>query len=150
FPQYNYRVFAQRRIRDHFEANRGVTDPVVQRELLKIVLLISIFYYITMRECTKCKSNEYTNKNLVMMVNECGHPLCKNCVENLFVRNAGPCHVCGKTLRKNNFWEQVFDDPLIEKETHIRRRLRKTYNLKKDDFPSLREFNDYLERFETI
>ncbi|KAK6737930.1 hypothetical protein RB195_020182 [Necator americanus] len=35
FPQYNYRVFAQRRIRDHFEANRGVTDPAVQRELLK-------------------------------------------------------------------------------------------------------------------
>ncbi|RCN38328.1 CDK-activating kinase assembly factor MAT1 [Ancylostoma caninum] len=103
-----------------------------------------------MRECTKCKSNEYTNKNLVMMVNECGHPLCKNCVENLFVRNAGPCHVCGKTLRKNNFWEQVFDDPLIEKETHIRRRLRKIYNLKKDDFPSLREFNDYLERFECL
>ncbi|EYC43437.1 hypothetical protein Y032_0494g2461 [Ancylostoma ceylanicum] len=85
-----------------------------------------------------------------MMVNECGHPLCKNCVENLFVRNAGPCHVCGKTLRKNNFWEQVFDDPLIEKETHIRRRLRKIYNLKKDDFPSLREFNDYLERFECL
>ncbi|KAK6056480.1 zinc finger, C3HC4 type [Cooperia oncophora] len=78
-----------------------------------------------MRECGKCKSNEYTNKNLVMMVNECGHPLCKNCVENLFSRNAGPCHVCGKTLRRNNFWEQVFDDPLIEKETHIRRRLRK-------------------------
>lgn len=103
-----------------------------------------------MRECGKCKSNEYTNKNLVMMVNECGHPLCKNCVDNLFSRNAGPCHVCGKTLRRNNFWEQVFDDPLIEKETHIRRRLRKIYNLKKDDFPSLKEFNDYLERFEYI
>ncbi|KAJ1353594.1 hypothetical protein KIN20_010249, partial [Parelaphostrongylus tenuis] len=103
-----------------------------------------------MRECGKCKSSEYTNKNLVMMVNECGHPLCKNCVDNLFARNAAPCHVCGKTLRRNNFWEQVFDDPMIEKEAHIRRRLRKIYNLKKDDFPSLREFNDYLERFETI
>lgn len=85
-----------------------------------------------------------------MMVNECGHPLCRNCVDNLFARNAAPCHVCGKTLRRNNFWEQVFDDPLIEKEGHIRRRLRKIYNLKKNDFPSLREFNDYLEKFETI
>ncbi|VDO47181.1 unnamed protein product [Haemonchus placei] len=66
-----------------------------------------------------------------MMVNECGHPLCKNCVENLFSRNAGPCHVCGKTLRRNNFWEQI-------------------YNLKKEDFPTLREFNDYLERFECL
>ncbi|RCN29207.1 hypothetical protein ANCCAN_25039 [Ancylostoma caninum] len=36
FPQYNIRVFAQRRIREHFEANRGVTDPAVQKELLKV------------------------------------------------------------------------------------------------------------------
>ncbi|KAL6736541.1 hypothetical protein Aduo_006883 [Ancylostoma duodenale] len=35
FPQYNIRVFAQRRIREHFEANRGVTDPALQKELLK-------------------------------------------------------------------------------------------------------------------
>lgn len=103
-----------------------------------------------MRECVKCKSNEYTNKNIVMMINECGHPLCRNCVENLFARNAAPCHVCGKTLRKNNFWEQIFDDPMIEKENHIRRRLRKIYNLKLEDFSSLREFNDYLERFEYL
>uniref|UniRef100_A0A1I7XTW4 MAT1 domain-containing protein n=1 Tax=Heterorhabditis bacteriophora TaxID=37862 RepID=A0A1I7XTW4_HETBA len=76
--------------------------------------------------------------------------LYRNCVDNLFARNAAPCHVCGKTLRKNNFWEQVFDDPLIEKETHIRRRLRKIYNLKKEDFLTLREYNDYLERVETL
>lgn len=35
FPQYNYREFAKRRIRDHFVANRGVTDPVRQGELLQ-------------------------------------------------------------------------------------------------------------------
>ncbi|CAJ0605173.1 unnamed protein product [Cylicocyclus nassatus] len=35
FPQYNYRVFFQRRIREHFEANRGVSDPVAQRKLLE-------------------------------------------------------------------------------------------------------------------
>ncbi|KAK6028167.1 CDK-activating kinase assembly factor MAT1 [Ostertagia ostertagi] len=150
FPQYNYREFAKRRIRDHFEANRGVTDPEGKENLEVIRRQVALIHIDKMRECGKCKSNEYTNKNLVMMVNECGHPLCKNCVENLFARNAGPCHVCGKTLRKNNFWEQVFDDPLIEKETHIRRRLRKVYNLKKEDFPTLREFNDYLERFECL
>ncbi|WKX97080.1 hypothetical protein Q1695_013043 [Nippostrongylus brasiliensis] len=35
FPQYSYREFFKRRIRDHFEANRQVTDPVRQAELLK-------------------------------------------------------------------------------------------------------------------
>ncbi|CAD6195833.1 unnamed protein product [Caenorhabditis auriculariae] len=81
-----------------------------------------------------------------MMINECGHPLCKNCVENLFARNSGNCHVCSRLLKKNGYREQIFDDPLIDKETAIRRRLRKIYNLKRDDFPTLREFNDYQER----
>ncbi|KAK6056481.1 complex 1 protein [Cooperia oncophora] len=41
FPQYNYREFAKRRIREHFEANRGVTDPVRQEQLLKVSLFVS-------------------------------------------------------------------------------------------------------------
>jgi len=84
------------------------------------------------------------------MINECGHSLCKNCVDNLFVRNSGPCPTCGRTLKKNNFWEQVLDDPIIERENYIRKKLRKTFNLHEDDFASLREFNDYLERFEQL
>lgn len=103
-----------------------------------------------MRECVKCKSNEYTNKSLVMMINECGHPLCRNCVDNLYARNAAPCHICGRVLRKNNFWEQTFDDPIVEKENHIRKRIRKVYNLREDDFPSLKEYNDFLERVEML
>uniref|UniRef100_A0A914E3F9 RING-type domain-containing protein n=1 Tax=Acrobeloides nanus TaxID=290746 RepID=A0A914E3F9_9BILA len=102
------------------------------------------------RQCPKCLTKEYNNRNMVMMINECGHPLCKNCVETIFARNVAPCHQCGKTLKKNTFWEQMFDDPMIEKENFIRKKLKKIYNLKEDDFPSLREFNDYLERFETI
>lgn len=62
-----------------------------------------------------------------MMINECGHPLCKNCVENIFARNANVCpyNGCGKTLKKNNFWEQVFDDPRVERENAVRKRLDK-------------------------
>uniref|UniRef100_A0A1I7T5Y0 RING-type domain-containing protein n=1 Tax=Caenorhabditis tropicalis TaxID=1561998 RepID=A0A1I7T5Y0_9PELO len=103
-----------------------------------------------MRECKKCKSNEYTNKQLVMMINECGHPLCKNCVDNIFALNSGNCHVCNRVLRKNGFREQIYDDPLIDKETFLRRKLRKIYNLKLDDFENLKEFGDYQERFETL
>ncbi|CAI2347059.1 unnamed protein product [Caenorhabditis sp. 36 PRJEB53466] len=100
-----------------------------------------------MRECKKCKSNEYTNKQLVMMINECGHPLCKNCVENIFALNSGNCHICNRLLRKNGFREQIYEDPLIDKETHLRRKLRKVYNLKADDFDNLKEFGDYQESF---
>lgn len=87
-----------------------------------------------------------------MMINECGHPLCQNCVENIFARNANRCPYdgCAKLLRKNNFWEQMFDDPMIERENYIRKRLRKIYNLQEDDFLSLHDFNNYLERVEEI
>ncbi|CAI2347060.1 unnamed protein product [Caenorhabditis sp. 36 PRJEB53466] len=32
-PQYNYRTFFQRRIRDHFVANRSVSAPDAQKKL---------------------------------------------------------------------------------------------------------------------
>ena len=88
-----------------------------------------------MLECPKCKTNEFTNRSLVMLINECGHPLCKNCVENIFVRNQNYCPYegCGRVLKKSNFWEQIFEDPRIERETYIRRRLSKA-NLKNNDF----------------
>lgn len=85
-----------------------------------------------------------------MMINECGHPLCKNCVDNIFALNSGNCHVCNRVLRKNGFREQIYDDPLIDKETFLRRKLRKVYNLKADDFETLKDFGDYQERFETL
>ncbi|CAI5442157.1 unnamed protein product [Caenorhabditis angaria] len=37
-PQYNYRVFFQRRIRDHFERNIQVTEVSKQHELYKEAL----------------------------------------------------------------------------------------------------------------
>ncbi|TKR95939.1 hypothetical protein L596_010033 [Steinernema carpocapsae] len=85
-----------------------------------------------------------------MMVNECGHPLCKNCVDNLFNRGAAPCPTCEKSLRKNAFWEQTLDDPMMERENFIRAKVRKIYNLHEEDYNNAREFNDYLERIETI
>jgi len=105
-----------------------------------------------MRQCPKCKTTEYNNRTMVMKVNECGHPLCANCVENLFVRNTYKCpnEKCGRMLMKKNFRDQLFDDPMIEREVFIRRRLSKIYNLHEDNFDSLRAFNDYLEHIEDI
>uniref|UniRef100_A0A8R1XNW6 RING-type domain-containing protein n=1 Tax=Onchocerca volvulus TaxID=6282 RepID=A0A8R1XNW6_ONCVO len=145
FPQYNYREFFKRRIRDHFTA-AVKNNNVSQTEFYEV----SIITICKMRECPKCKAKKYSNQTMVMMINECGHPLCRNCVENLFARNSGPCPQCGKILWKKGFWEQIFDDPMVEKENHIRKKLKKIYNLKRADFPTLRDFNNYLERIETI
>lgn len=38
----------------------------------------------------------------------------------------------------------------MEKEVDIRRRVLRDFNKKEEDFPSLREYNDYLEEVETI
>ena len=104
------------------------------------------------RKCPKCKTDEYNNKNIVMMINECGHPLCQNCVENIFARNANRCPYegCAKTLKKNSFWEQLLDDPKIERENFIRKRLDKIYNMHEDNFGSLKAYNDYLEELEDV
>ncbi|KFD48641.1 hypothetical protein M514_10496 [Trichuris suis] len=103
-----------------------------------------------MRICPKCKGSDYNNREFVLMVNECGHPLCRNCVEVVFARQSGACPTCSRTLRKNTFWAMQFDDPLVEIEVYFRKKLKKTFNLKEEDFPNLRAYNDYLEQFEDI
>ncbi|CAD5210041.1 unnamed protein product [Bursaphelenchus okinawaensis] len=105
-----------------------------------------------MKACPKCKSNQYTNRALVMMINECGHPLCQNCVDNIFARTANRCPYdgCERVLKKNSFWVQVFDDPRIEKENFIRKKVTKVYNFMEDNFDTLQEYNDYLEHVEEL
>uniref|UniRef100_A0A1I8EC52 CDK-activating kinase assembly factor MAT1 n=2 Tax=Wuchereria bancrofti TaxID=6293 RepID=A0A1I8EC52_WUCBA len=120
FPQYNYREFFKRRIRDHFTA--AVKNNDISKAEFHAVFSMRSFIFGSSR----------------------------NCVENLFARNSGPCPQCGKILWKKGFWEQIFDDPVVEKENHIRKKLGKIYNLKQVDFPTLRDFNNYLERIETI
>ncbi|KAF8383366.1 hypothetical protein PRIPAC_72508 [Pristionchus pacificus] len=85
--QYNHRSFAHSRIRDDFEANRTVTEPEGQDALatIKRQVVIEQLYphqntfieeslvdakQLAMKECTKCKSNEYANKSLVMLIND--------------------------------------------------------------------------------
>lgn len=84
------------------------------------------------------------------MVNVCGHALCDNCVELLFVKGSGACPQCSVPLRRGNFRLQIFEDSKVEKEVDIRRRILKDYNKKEEDFESLRAYNDYLEEVETI
>jgi len=84
------------------------------------------------------------------MVNICGHALCENCIELLFVKGSAKCPECDISLRRGNFRIQMFEDPLIEKEVDIRKRVLRDFNKREDDFDTLREYNDYLEEIEEI
>ncbi|XP_072283857.1 CDK-activating kinase assembly factor MAT1 [Pyxicephalus adspersus] len=100
--------------------------------------------------CPRCKTTKYRNPSLKLMVNVCGHTLCESCVELLFVRGSGTCQECNTPLRKSNFRIQLFEDPTIDKEVEIRKKILKIYNKREEDFPSLRDYNDFLEEIEEI
>nr|XP_027203764.1 CDK-activating kinase assembly factor MAT1-like [Dermatophagoides pteronyssinus] len=100
--------------------------------------------------CPNCGTTKYANVNLRMMVNVCGHSLCESCVELLFVKGAAKCPTCQVLLKRVQFRIQLYDDETVEKDLEIRRRLLKDLSLKEDDFDSLKEYNDYLELFETF
>ncbi|XP_038631549.1 CDK-activating kinase assembly factor MAT1 isoform X2 [Scyliorhinus canicula] len=75
---------------------------------------------------------------------------CESCVELLFVRGSGNCQECGTALRKNNFRVQLFEDPTVDKEVDIRKKVLKVYNKREEDFCTLQEYNDFLEEVEDI
>lgn len=100
--------------------------------------------------CPHCKTSKYRNPSIRLMVNVCGHALCENCVDLLFLNDTGKCTQCNITLRRNNFRLKLFEDDLVEKEIDIRRRILRDFNKKEDDFETVSEYDNYLEQIETI
>jgi len=102
-------------------------------------------------ECPRCKSKSYSNPTLKLMVNDCGHSLCNSCVQLLFSRGQAPCPQCHINLKKSAFREQMFDDPMVDKEVNIRTKISKIYNKRyPEDFRSESEYDDYLEKIEEL
>ena len=100
--------------------------------------------------CPRCRTSNYQNKTLKLLVNECGHDLCEKCVEHLFIRGSAPCPSCKLVLKKGAFKTKRFEDFNVEREVDIRKRIQKDYNKKDENFSSPAEFNDYLEEIEDI
>ncbi|RUS76877.1 hypothetical protein EGW08_015368 [Elysia chlorotica] len=73
--------------------------------------------------CPRCKTTKYRNPSLKLLVNVCGHSLCESCVDLLFVKGSGVCPECNTSLRRTNFRLQLFEDPFVEKEIDIRRKV---------------------------
>ena len=80
--------------------------------------------------CPVCKSSRYLNQNMRFLVNpECYHKMCESCVDRIFSSGPAPCPVagCARTLRKQRFRKQTFEDIKVEREVDIRRRVAAVY-----------------------
>ncbi|CAK7226280.1 TFIIH/NER complex subunit [Sporothrix curviconia] len=102
--------------------------------------------------CPVCKTIRYLNKDMVFLINpECYHPMCSNCVNRLFAGpNQCPYAGCHKTLRRKDFRKPFFDDLVVEREVDLRRRVAAVFNQGQDDFESLDDYNEYLEKVESL
>lgn len=103
--------------------------------------------------CPVCKTDRYLNPNMQFVINtECYHKICDNCADRIFGNGPAPCPYpnCGKTLRRNKFKSQQFEDIGIEREVDIRRRVLSIHNKVENDFPDLDSYNNYLELIEDI
>ncbi|KAJ5579799.1 uncharacterized protein N7459_005784, partial [Penicillium hispanicum] len=103
--------------------------------------------------CPVCKSSRYLNPNMRFLINpECYHKMCESCVDRIFSSGPANCPVagCRKTLRKNRFRQQTFEDIGVEREVDIRRRVMSILNRREDEFDSKRAYDDFLEQREEI
>lgn len=103
--------------------------------------------------CPICKTDRYLSPDMKFLVNpECYHKMCESCVDRIFSLGPAPCPYpgCDKTLRKNKFKTQIFDDIGVEREVDIRKRVFHIFNKSGDDFDNLDQYNEYLEEVESI
>ncbi|KAK9372583.1 CDK-activating kinase assembly factor MAT1-domain-containing protein [Lipomyces chichibuensis] len=101
--------------------------------------------------CPICKLDTYMNPSMRFLINtECYHKMCESCVDRIYSQGPAPCPYpnCGKTLRKNRFKRQVFSDVAVEREVDVRKRVAKVFNRRREEFASLKDYNDYLEEVE--
>ncbi|KAI9452320.1 CDK-activating kinase assembly factor MAT1-domain-containing protein, partial [Russula earlei] len=107
-------------------------------------------YFSMDDQCPVCKSDRYLNPKLRLLVSSCYHKMCESCIDRLYTLGPAPCPICSKTLKKMTFIPQTFEDLTVEKEVAIRRKLAKEFNKRREDFPDLRSYNDYLQEVEDI
>jgi len=103
--------------------------------------------------CPVCKTIRYLNKDMEFLINpECYHSMCVNCVNRLFNDGPNQCPyaTCNRTLRRKGFRKAFFGDLSVEREVDIRRRVAAVFNKTEDDFDTLQNYNDYLDKVECL
>lgn len=109
-------------------------------------------------QCAVCGTTEGDAANLssqtTLQTNatvRCGHMFCSNCIQRESARGRGGeflCPVCQAPVKKTTLTTRSLDHVQCEKDTTWRRRIMSVYNLTEKDFPSLLEYNNFLEEVE--
>lgn len=71
--------------------------------------------------CPRCRTTKYRNPSLRLMVNVCGHALCDNCVELLFVKGSGACPQCNVPLRRGQCLTFTFTIVAVVRHNYAKR-----------------------------
>ncbi|KAF9897716.1 TFIIH/NER complex subunit [Lobosporangium transversale] len=100
--------------------------------------------------CPVCQTDRYLNPQMKLKVGPCFHKMCDNCIDRLFAHGPAPCPTCRQTLRRAAFSEQTFEDLTVEKEVRIRKQMATKFNKRREDFKTLKDYNDYLETVEDL
>lgn len=76
---------------------------------------------------------------------------CNSCIDRELVRKREfPCPICQNPVKRVTLTQRTLDDVQCEKDTSWRRRVLKVFNKTEKDFPSLLEYNNYLEEVEDM
>ncbi|KAJ1725670.1 TFIIH/NER complex subunit [Coemansia erecta] len=100
--------------------------------------------------CPQCQRMRYFNERMMLLVGPCYHRMCELCLDNTFSAGPAPCPECQRILRKNEFYQPIFEDLTVEREVRVRARMAAAYNKRQEDFKSLKDYNDYLEMVEDL
>lgn len=76
---------------------------------------------------------------------------CNSCIDRELSRKREfPCPICKNPVKRVTLTQRTLDDVQCEKDTSWRRRVLKVFNKTEKDFPSLLEYNNYLEEVEDM
>ena len=97
--------------------------------------------------CPKCSS-----ETALHFSTRCLHALCQQCLSSFYTQ-AGlqrKCYSCQTVLLRKDYVQKDPEIYLVEKETEIRKQVLKIYNLRRNDFATAEEYDEYLETIEDL
>mmetsp|Transcript_23977 Transcript_23977/g.47721 ORF Transcript_23977/g.47721 Transcript_23977/m.47721 type:complete len:299 (-) Transcript_23977:56-952(-) len=104
--------------------------------------------------CGESESSAYNSGTVKFYVNtakDCQHTFCETCCSRNFDRKkVFACPVCSADVKKSSLTDESLDAKYATSDSFWRKRVMAVYNKSEADFPSLREYNDYLEEVEDI